>query len=336
MVLLATELERRNVRQLVITTRDSRLAHELAARAVPVRAVSWRRGVSLAGLVAAATEGRAGPCLFHAHDPHAFIIGGLAATLTRRPYVATRRTEFALQRGGFWRRAPRVIAVSSAVRRALIESGVSPERITVVHSGIDLAATRVTAGNGVRRTLGLPEAAPLAVAVGALDRHKDHHSLLAAAAQLRPRFPDLVWALAGDGPLRSELESVTRDLRLESVIRLLGPIEDPLPLIAAADVFVMSSIAEGLGTVLLDAMALGRPIVATGVGGVAELLGNGAGLLVPPRDPQALARAVERLFEEPALAGLLTETGHREVQRFESGRMADSVLEVYRSVVIDC
>jgi glycosyltransferase involved in cell wall biosynthesis len=269
--------------------------------------------------------------VLHAHDAHAVTLAGIAARLTRSPLVVTRRVDFPLRRQGYWARADRVIAISNAVARVLESDGIARERITVVHSGIALEATRAVTRLGIRGQLGLPPTASVAANVAALVPHKDHATLLAAAKRLEHRLPDLHWVVAGEGHLRPELERRVSESGLQSRVHLVGHIDDPTRLIADADVFVMSSRTEGLGTSVLDAMALGIPIASTGAGGLPEMLGNGAGLVVPAGDPVALAEAVTRVVEDSELRVGLVERAKAEVLRFTDRRMAEQVGSVYRS-----
>lgn len=333
-LLLARALERRGIDQVVVTTRGSRLASELAAAQVPVHATGWHRGLSIRALVAGLAEARRGPSLLHAHDAHALTLAGLIAGLTGQPFTVTRRVDFHIRRPGFWARADRVIAISGAVRDILIADGIDPTRITVVNSGIEVSTTAAAGAGSVRAHLGLPAEGPLAVAVGALVDHKDHRTLIDAAARLHQSRPDLHWAIAGEGDLRPALESRIRDLGAESFIHLLGHVDEPLALIRDASVFLMSSKEEGLGTSVLDAMAIGTPVVATRAGGIPEMVEGGAGLLVPPQDPDLLAAAVGRVMGEPGLAAALTETASKRVAAFSADGMAEGVLQVYRSIVL--
>jgi glycosyltransferase involved in cell wall biosynthesis len=335
-LLLAAALGRLGVDQLVVTSRDSRLAALLAEARVPVEAVPWRRGQSLAALLAAIRAARLTPALFHAHDSHALVLASVASRFARRtPVVATRRTDYPLRRGGFWVRADRVIAISGAVRDRLAAGAVAVDRIALVPDGIDLAATAGRTPGSIRQELGLPALGPLAVQVGALTADKDHGTLIRAAARLHRTVPDLHWAIAGAGPLRDSLETLARNEGVHSVISFVGHIEDPLPLIAAADVFVSSSAHEGLGSTILDAMALGRPIVATAAGGVADLLGSGAGLLVPVGAADALGAAVGRVLTDPSLRSALSAKARSEVRRYSADGMATAVRQVYRSLALE-
>jgi glycosyltransferase involved in cell wall biosynthesis len=171
--------------------------------------------------------------------------------------------------------------------------------------------------------------------VGALVGHKDHATLLAAAAVLARSHPELHWAVAGQGPLRRVLEARIAELGLRERVHLLGQVEEPLRLIAAADVFVMSSREEGLGTSVLDAMALDVPIAATRAGGIPEMLEGGAGLLSPPGDGPALAQSVDRLLRDPAVQGSVLRAARERVGRFALSHMAEGVLAVYRSAMED-
>jgi len=330
--LLARELARsRAFPQIIVTGRHTHLVERLRADGVPVRECDWDAGLDPRVLLAIATELRSGPALLHAHDAHALTLAGVVAALSRTPLVVTRRVDFPLRRRGFWRRADRVIAISEAVARVLRDDGIDPRRIVVIHSGVDLAEARRAAPAGFRGDLGLSEGARLAVNVGALVPHKDHSTLLRAAAHLRERFPSLHWAIAGEGPLRGQLENLREQLGLGERVHLLGHVPTPLNLLAEADVFVMSSREEGLGTSVLDAMACGIPVASTTAGGLPEMLADGAGILVPPGEPEALAGAVAALLDDPEKHRAVRDRARMIVQGFSAERMAEQVATVYRS-----
>lgn len=329
--LLARELHRLGVDQIAITTRASRLAHELLEAGVAVAPVAWNTSWSTGALQAATREARS-PAILHAHDGHAVTIAALAAWVRRAPFVAHRRTALPLRRPLFWRRAARVIAISEAVRREVAAAGIGSERITVIPDGIDLESTGRAAPGTIRAELGLPPEGPLAVTVAALTPEKGHRDLIEAARALKDTFPTLHWAIAGTGPLRDQLVARSRDAGLAERIHFTGWLDDPLRLIAAADLYVAPSWSEGLGTAILDAMALGVPVVATAVGGIPEL---GAGVLVPAADPAALAREIGRILTQPDQARSLAGEGRRAARRFAVRGMAEATLSVYRSVTLD-
>jgi L-malate glycosyltransferase len=329
---LARELQRRgDVAQVVVTGLGSELASRLHADAVPVMPAVWRAGLDPRALAAVVRAARRGAALLHAHDAHAVTLAGIASLVTRVPLVATRRVDFPLRRRGLWAHAIRIIAISEAVATVLTNDGIPPDRLVVVHSGIDLETVRAAAPFGARARLGLPEDSLLAVTVGALVPHKDHATLLHAARRLTDRFPALHWVVAGDGELLPLLEWLRDQLGLSDRVHFLGRIPEPEGLIAEAEVFVMSSREEGLGTSVLDAMARGIPVASTSAGGLGEMLGGGAGLLVPAANPEALANAVARILADPSLRSALVASATNKVRHFTAERMAGEVLTVYRS-----
>lgn len=321
-----------DLKQVVVTGRGTPLAERLRAAGIPVRGVGWHIGLSPGALAGALGEAHREPSLLHAHDAHALTLAGLAATVSRSPFVVTRRVVFPIRRTGFWVKADRVIAISAAVRRALERDGIPSSRIVTVYSGINVERVRTTQAGAIRAELGLPGSTPLAVSVGALEVSKDHATLIEAAAALRSRQPELHWVIAGEGDLRSRLEGLVAQLGLEDRVHLPGSLTEPLQLIATADVFVMSSKEEGLGTSVLDAMALGVPIAATSGGGIPEMLDGGAGLLSEPGDAPALAASVGRLLSDGPLRESVRRAATTRVAEFSDRAMANGVLSVYRSV----
>ncbi|MGH7674130.1 MAG: glycosyltransferase, partial [Gemmatimonadales bacterium] len=273
----------------------------------------------------------------HAHDSHALTVAlwarALAGLMRRRDpprIVATRRVDFSIRRRigpSPWRRADRVIAISDAVKSVLVADGLPPARIAVVPSGIDPGEVRraATAPLDVRRRLGLPPATPLAVNVAALVDHKDQRTLIRAAHAARALRPDLHWAVAGEGELRAVLEREIAALGVGDRVHLLGYVDAADALLREATVVVMSSRQEGLGSVVLHALALERPVVATRGGGLPEMLPDSC--LVPVGDHAALARRVATALDHPAPVPL--------PPRFTAAAMAQGVLDVYRGLPTD-
>jgi glycosyltransferase involved in cell wall biosynthesis len=327
--LLCRELARAaGVELRLVTKRDGGLARRASAEGIPVRGAAWTLGLDPLALARLWREWTAfAPDLVHAHDSHALqlVLWARALAGGRAPVVATRRVDFHVGRRSAWRRADRVIAISHAVRAVLVADGVPPGRISVVASGIDAAEVRQAAAAfpGARHRLGLPQGGPLAVNVAALVDHKDQRTLVRAAAAARPLRPDLHWAIAGDGERRRCLEAEIARLGLGDRVHLLGYVAEADALIQEADVFVMSSKEEGLGSVILHALALDTPVVATAGGGIPEILPPHA--LVPVGDADALARAVVHALEHPSPVPLPA--------RYTAAAMARGVLDVYRSLL---
>jgi glycosyltransferase involved in cell wall biosynthesis len=329
--LLARELARLGVNQVVVTRQGSELARRLQLSSVRVRSVRWDVGLDPRVLPGILGELRRSNGVLHAHDGHALTLAGIAAGLSGAPLVATRRVTFPLRSKYFWIRAQRVIAISGAVRTSLLNDGLAPERVVVIPSAVDAEGLQSQRGPDIRARFGLPADGSMAVSLGSLTPEKDPFALVEAAAQLVRDLPGLHWILVGEGPLRAMLEARIAEHGLHDRVHLVGKLDDPHLALAGADVFVLSSVAEGLGSSVLAAMAMGVPVVATRVGGVPEVLGSDAGLLVPAENPTSLAAAVRRVLTGPGQAAELVHSARRRLQRFTPDAMATQVAEVYRS-----
>ena len=329
-VLLARELGRLGVSQVCITSRGSELAGRLDRLGVPIREATWRLSLD-PRVLRSIRSALASADVVHAHDAHALRLAGWAVR-RRRPIVAARRVALPLRRTGWWGRAARVIAVSEAVRRQLIDDGIPPGRVVTIPSTVDVEAVRAAAVPGARHRHGLPLEGPLAVTPAALSDEKGHATALEAVRILSADLPQLTWAMAGEGPARAGLEARIAALGLRSRVRLLGQVDDIPSLLREATVAVLPSYSEGLGTAALEAMAVGVPVVGSAVGGLGDLLSGGAGIPVPPRDAPALAAAVRRVVTEPTLAAQVVAQSQVTLAAHEPARMARAVLDVYASV----
>lgn len=274
----------------------------------------------------------------HAHTGHAVALAALSSLGTDAAMVLTRRVDFRLRANPLTRwkygRADAIIAISSAVADALVESGVERHRITIVPSGIDLERAIEPPASGTLAQLGVNGSRPLVVMVAALVQHKDPLNFVRAVAEARRRVPTIQALMVGDGPLRAGVESEIQRLALGGAIRVAGMRDDADALLAAADIVVLSSEEEGLGTVLLDAMALGRPVAATSGGGIPEIVVNGeTGLLTPVHDPVALGAAIAAIAMDEGLARRLGDAGRRRAAEFSVERTAERTAEVYARVV---
>ncbi len=209
----------------------------------------------------------------------------------------------------------RLVFVSARQARQAEALGIkSPGGSEIIRSGIDFERIRSGAGRDVRGELGVPAGVPLVGSVGRLFPQKAPEVFLEAARILRERGRDMYFVYAGDGPLRERIELLRRQFGLDDVFHLLGWRSDVPAILDALDAFVISSKYEGVGRALTEALYLAKPVVATAVCGVPELVVDGeTGLLVPPDDPGALASAIERVMDDQVLARTLGGNGSARV-----------------------
>lgn len=282
------------------------------------------------------------PRVFHAHLgwPLGCRHGIFGAKLASVPYIVATAHLYVELDGVRWARGKqwaqhslidRYIAVSDEVaRRFTSELHVPARKVRVVRNGIDTtAATRVLANGGLRAELLEGSPGPLLLTIARLHPQKGHQHLLAAMREL----PEATLALAGDGPAREALQSLARDLGIEDRVRFLGHRSDVADLLGTCDVFVLPSLYEGLPLSVLEAMAAGKPIVATSVGGTDEAIADGIdGMLVPPADPVRLAAALRALLRDPSVMTRLGHAARESAQRnFSVEAMVRGVDAVYRS-----
>jgi glycosyltransferase involved in cell wall biosynthesis len=288
----------------------------------------------------AAEARRAGATHLHLHSAHAQTLGLLASRLgAPGAVVVTRRVDFVPRRHVFnrWKYGGGVslfVAISTAIRDILLAFGVPPERLRLVPSGVDFAPAPEGAGAAVRRELGVAQGQLLVGNVGALVDHKGQRYLVEAAALVLRERPDARFAIVGEGELEADLKARAKALGLGGRLLFTGFRRDVPAILDALDLFVMSSHLEGLGTIVLDALAAGKPVVGTRAGGIPEIIEHGShGLLVPPRNPAALAAAILRVLADPALAARLASQGRaRALEGFSADAMVAGNLAVYREL----
>lgn len=274
----------------------------------------------------------------HTHNPQPLAYGAAAGRLARTAVVHTKHGVNPDRGRRLWLRratghlAHAYVAVSDATARVARENReCAPARLHVIPNGVDLEAYRPddVARREVRAELGIPEDAYVLGTVGRVSVEKDHALLVRAAGPLLgPRVRLLV---AGDG---AELANVRAEARsYEPWVVLTGVRHDVPRILASLDAFVLSSRSEGLPLALLEAMACGLPIVSTQVGGVAEVVDHGsAAILVPPRDEEALRRAIARLMGDPETAAGLATRARARSRRYDAAGVVDQYMDLYRSV----
>lgn len=279
---------------------------------------------------------REGVQIVHAHTAHAAAIAMMCAGKAQT--VITRRVDFRVGRGWFsqrkYRHAAAVIAISDAVSKVLIESGVDADKIEIIPSGIDLRRPVPRADRRVLQLLGIPETAPLVVMVAMLVPHKDPLTFIRAMKDVCAEVPDAHALIVGEGPMRGDVEQLISELGLDAQVHLAGFRSDAESILAAADVAALSSREEGLGSVLIDALWMEKPIAATRAGGIPEIVQHGSsGLLAPVGNDSALGAAISRLLTDGALRTRIAAAGRARAEMFSVDETAARTARVYDRVL---
>lgn len=231
-------------------------------------------------------------------------------------------------------KADKVIAVSGEIAK-ILQARYGEQHVAHIYNGIQLDNIRFQKSpTDIRLLLNVSEGARLIGVVGRLTAVKGHQHFLAALAELKQRASDIHGVIVGDGPLRASLQAHAQKLGLADCVHFVGHRDDTYDFMRALDVFVLPSLHEGIPMVLLEAMALARPIVASRVGGIPEVIQDGVhGLLVPVGDEQALADACLQHLTDRELATRCCGAAQRRVeQQFSSAAMADQMCRLYAEV----
>jgi len=284
--------------------------------------------------------------IVHAHTAHAhtLAVAALAACPARRrpACIVSRRVDFSIHKLPlrlsllkYRFLVDRYIAISQCVRDVLVADGVPPQKIRVVYSAVDPGRYAGVSAAGLREELGIAGHGPILVNVAMLVDHKGQVYLLRALPEILRVFPCAMCVIVGEGELRGALEAEARSLGVVDSVLFTGFRPDPLACIAVGDVFLMTSHMEGLCTSILDALALGVPVVATRAGGIPEIIQDGKnGLLAENRNPASIAAQTIRMLREPELRARCIAAGRQTIAgRFSVSRLVADTVAVYEEVL---
>ena len=285
-----------------------------------------------------------GADLLHCHLPTAGIVGRLAGKMASVPVVYTEHN--LLERYHWltrsantktWRMQNWVIAVSNEVLASIEQSELNSVPVRVIQNGVNVNSFSKDRSNGirVRKRWGIPAHAPVVGTIAVFTVKKKLDDWLRGACEVHEEHPEVHFLIVGDGPLRSELESLAVSLGIGKIVRFVGLQEDVKPYLAAMDVYLMSSQFEGLPIALLEAMAMELPVVVTAVGGIPEVVREGkTGFLVPTGRPKELAKLVRKLLEDADMRQSMGQAGRKlVVENFNMERMVRELEEVYLNVL---
>ncbi|HZX09848.1 MAG TPA: glycosyltransferase family 4 protein [Acidobacteriota bacterium] len=339
---LVRELQKKGYPCRFYVQPNSPLYKKAEQEGLPVFPLKVRSEADIIAVLKLARQMKKANCvLVHSHDAHAAAVSAMAASRAKIPLrFISRRVDFPLKNNYFskikYRRdVDMIIAISEGVKKVLVSCGIDKKKIKVVPSGIDYTPfENVSSKDYLHREFGFSKNDFLVGIVAHLADHKGHKYLIEAAGILKKKAPNIKLIIVGKGPLRMELDQKVKEVGVEDIVLFLGFREDVPQIMASLDLFVLSSYLEGLGTSILDAMASHLPVVATDVGGIPEVVTHEkTGLLVPPKNPAALARAILRIYNDRKLAYSYGENGYRVVhEKYSSRAMAKKVIKEYETI----
>jgi glycosyltransferase involved in cell wall biosynthesis len=277
--------------------------------------------------------------IIHSHTSHAHSLAFLASIGAGVHRLVTRRVDFSIFRHSFLHlsglkyrfMADYYIAISHRIKEVLVNDGIPEQRIFVVHSGIDPQRFEQARGDHLMNEFKIKDNQKVVINVAHLAGHKGQKFLVRAVPHVLKQIPGVRFFIIGKGELMAELQALSASLGINQALTFTGFRKDVGAFYNIADLFVMSSIQEGLGTVVLDALALGKPVVAANSGGIPEIINDGkTGRLVEPADSQALAKGIVEMLTHTEQARRMAECGQTVVkEKFSIEAMVEKNLAIY-------
>jgi len=320
---LLTRIDRDRYDVSVVSLSPGSAVRKLQREGIPVTVIDDPDDAIAVGALAAHLA-LVRPDVIHNHMYRAELVGTRAAIALgligdRRPYVVSTvhssRVRAAEDREQLRRLTPhmdQLIAVSHAMEQKIVDEGRATAPVRLIYNGVDIERyEHQEPGHTLRDEYGMEPGSRIVGVVARLEPEKGHPTLLEAWPLVLQQVPDAYLLVVGEGSRRAELEQLARELRVAHRVVFTGRREDMPAVTAAFDVAVLPSYREAQGLTILEAMALSRPVVASNVGGIPEVIEDGVtGLLVPPHDAEALAAAIVRLLTDHAYADTIARAGH--------------------------
>lgn len=293
------------------------------------------------------------PLIVHTHSSKAGLLGRLAAKFAGIPiivhtphghvffgYFGPLKTKiFIILEKLASRITDKIVALTNREKEDHLRLRIAnDDKFIIIHSGIDLKKFKELSFNekqNLKRDLGIPENILIIGTAGRLEPVKGPEFLIEAAKYIILKYPNTHFLFSGDGHLKQNLEERASELGIEKNIIFLNWRDDVAKIISIYDVFVLPSLNEGMGRVLVEAMALGKPIVASNIGGIPDLVSHGKnGFLVPPKDPRELANCIQILIEDEEKKAKMGKAGKEIVENFTKEKMVEKIAELYKELMI--
>ena len=280
--------------------------------------------------------------MLHLHSGHALAIGLWAKLFfPKLKLIAVRRVDFHIKKNWFsqfkykTRLLNKIIGISEAIKLVLIEDGIASDKIITIHSGVDIHKfDDIVPDRNLKQRYGIPADHLVIGTVAAMVGHKDYPNLLRAAKIVIDRQDNITFLALGDGPDKSNIFQLAQELTLGNRFVFVGFQKDIGQFLKLFDIFVLASHLEGLGTSLLDAKAVGLPVIACDTGGISEAIIHGKdGLLAPPKNEHALAEAILMLANDQQLGRKLGATALTTVKQFDIQNTVNKNLQLYQEIL---
>jgi glycosyltransferase involved in cell wall biosynthesis len=348
---ISLQLQRRGHTVTLSCPPDTRLAREADAAGLPTFLLPVQRYVHplLIGRLSRELHGASTHLIHCQHSRDvATVVPAMLLSGARRPILLSKRVGSYLDKKDFFHRityryVDRILAISEVIRHNVLATlPVPPDRILTLHDAVD--TQRFTPERGdrarLRKEFGYDDKALVVGFVGRFSPGKGHEELLRAAALLKERFPAARYLIVGEASHGEEeyaerITTLALQLGIAEIVRFVGFRRDVPDVMASFDLFAFPSHAESFGIVLIEAMAMERPVVSTDCDGILDIMVDGeTGLMVPPRNPPAFARALAQLLEDLPLRERMGAAGRRRVTAlFDQERQLDRLEEIYRALL---
>jgi len=280
--------------------------------------------------------------IVHLHSAHALAIGLWTKLFySKLKLIAVRRVDFHIKNNFFSqfkyksRVLDKIICISNGIEKVLRADGIPEQKLITIHSGIDIGKfVDITPPENFRHDLGIPEKNVVVGTVAALANHKDYPNLLRAAKIVVEQNNKVTFCAVGDGPEKKQILKLADELGLKDRFIFTGFRADIGNFLKMFDIFVLASKKEGMGTSILDAHAVGLPVIACKTGGIPEIISDGNnGLLVPPKNEQKFAEAILQLVNNAQLRKTLARNAKQTVKQFDIQRTIKRNIELYEQIL---
>lgn len=280
--------------------------------------------------------------ILHLHSGHAQSIGILAKFFYRKlKTISSRRVDFGIKQNFFskfkykTKLLDKIVCISGAIKNVLLNDGIDENKLTIIHSGINIKKfDSVIPLENFKQSLNIPKENIVIGTISALVGHKDYPNLLNAAKIVLEKKSNITFCAVGDGKNEKEIKELYKKLKLGENFIFTGYRNDVGQFLKMFDIFVMASKKEGLGTSILDAQAVGLPIVATKTGGIPEIVKNNVnGLLVEPQNFLSLANAIIELIEDKEKRLKLGKTALETVRNFDINITVEKNIGLYKKIL---